>query len=170
LLERAHRDRAPYDIWVDQGWLKITPGSTIDHRVIREVLAEARKTYDIERIGFDPWHADKLIDELVTVDGFPETQVLAVPQTYAGMSSACLRFQADVLSGLVDARGCPVTGWAVSNTVDQTDGKNNMMFVKKKSRGRIDPVIAPTIGFALWLKQPMESEPTYDVLVFGGKS
>lgn len=169
LADRAHRDRAPYDVWVDQGWLKTTPGSTIDHQVIREVLAEARKTYDIELIGFDPWHADTLISELVKVDGFSETQVLAVPQTYAGMSSACLRFQADVLAGLVDACGCPVTAWAVSNTVDQTDGKDNMMFVKKKSRGRIDPVIAPTIGCALWLRQPVQVEPKYDVMFYGGR-
>jgi phage terminase large subunit-like protein len=156
LLDRAHRDRAPYDVWVDQGWLKTTPGVRIDHRVIREVLADVRTKYDIERIGFDPWHADKLIEELIREDGFREDQVLSVPQTYAGMSSACLRLQAELLDSNVDARGCPVTAWSVSNTVDQRDGKDNVMFVKGKSRGRIDPVIAPTIALALWLKLPSE--------------
>jgi phage terminase large subunit-like protein len=62
--------------------------------------------------------------------------------------------QADILAGDVDARGCPVTAWSVSNVVDQRDGKDNMMFVKKKSRGRIDPVIAPTIGMALAIREP----------------
>jgi phage terminase large subunit-like protein len=156
LLERAHRDKAPYDIWRDQGWLLTTPGTQIDHQLIRQVLTTLRTQVDIERIGFDPWHADTLISQLVHEDGFGEDQVLAVPQTYAGMSSACLKMQAEILGGQVDARGCPVTAWAVSNVVDQRDGKDNCMFVKKKSRGRIDPVIAPTIGMALALQMPAQ--------------
>lgn len=168
LADRAHRDRAPYLVWRDQGWLTETPGTQIDHQLIRGVLKEARQRYDIERIGFDPWHADTLISQLVNEDGFPETQVLAVPQTFAGMSSACLKMQAEILGGAVDAFGCPVTAWAVSNTVDQRDGKDNMMFVKKKSRGRIDPVIAPTIGMALALRMPAEKPKEYQVLIVGG--
>ena len=154
LMDRAHRDRAPYPVWRDQGWLLESAGTQIDHQLLRAVLKDARTKYDIEQIGFDPWHADTLITQLVNEDGFSEQQVLAVPQTFAGMSSACLKMQAEILGGQVDARRCPVTAWAVSNCVDQTDGKDNMMFVKKKSRGRIDPVVAPTIGMALALRMP----------------
>jgi len=167
MVERAHRDRAPYGIWHDQGWLETTPGTRIDHEVIRETLVAARERYDLEMIGFDPWHADKLIEELIKVDGFPEAQVVAVPQTFAGMSSACLRVQADILAGEVDAGGCPVTAWAVSNCVDQRDGKDNIQFIKKKSRGRIDPVVSLSIGVALWLKRPEAVAPAFQVMVFG---
>lgn len=161
LADRAHRDRAPYDVWRDAGWLTATPGTQIDHQLIRAVLKDARDRFDIERIGFDPWHADTLITQLVLEDGFAETQVLAVPQTYAGMSSACLKMQAEVTSGMVDARGCPVTAWAVSNVVANQDGKENLMFAKGKSRGRIDPVIAPTIAMALALRMPAVPESVY---------
>ena len=160
LRDRAHRDRAPYQVWAEQGWLTPQPGTRIDHAVIRETLATYRHVFDIERIGFDPWHADKLIDELVKDDGFTEEQVLEVPQTFAGMSSACLRMQAEILASNVDARGCPVTAWSVSNVVGQVDGKANLMFVKGKSRGRIDPVIAPTIGMAMALRMPVERPVT----------
>jgi phage terminase large subunit-like protein len=156
IQDRAHRDRKPYQVWVEQGWLQTTSGTRVDHRVIRETLAIYRSIFDIEQIGFDPWHADKLIEELIKDDGFSEQQVLAVPQTFAGMSSACLRFQAETLAGNIDARGCPVTAMAVANTVGQVDGKANLMFVKGKSRGRIDPVIAPTIGMSLAIRMPTE--------------
>lgn len=156
LVDRAHRDRAPYLVWREQGWLTATPGTQIDHQLLRAVLRDAREVVDIEQIGFDPWHADTLISQLVNEDGFAEEQVLAVPQTFQGMSSACLKFQAEALSGQLDARGCPVTAWAVSNTVGQVDGKGNLMFTKGKSRGRIDPVIAPTIGMSLALRMPAE--------------
>ena len=166
LADRAHRDRASYEVWRDQGWLIPTLGTQIDHQLIRPVLKEAREKYDLQHIGFDPWHADTLITELINEDGFPETQVLAVPQTYAGMSSACLKMQAEIMAGQVDAFGCPVTAWSVSNCVDQRDGKDNMMFVKKKSRGRIDPVIAATIGMALALRMPA-AEPAADLTIWG---
>jgi phage terminase large subunit-like protein len=155
LTDRAHRDRAPYEVWAEQGWLRTTPGTRIDHGVILEALRDLRALgVDIEKVGYDPWHADLLIEQIAK-DGIAEDQLIAVPQTYAGMSSACLRFQADILSGEIDARGCPVTTWAVSNTVGQSDNKGNLMFTKGKSRGRIDPVIAPTIAMALWLREPV---------------
>lgn len=167
LKDRAHRDRAPYDVWRDKGRLIVSPGTRIDHQLIRAVLKTNRERFAIERIGFDPWHVDTLIDQLVNEDGFKlctaddeHGQLLEVPQTFAGMSSACLRMQAEILAANVDARGCPVTAWSVSNTVDQRDGKDNMMFIKKKSRGRIDPVIAPTIGMALALRMPAKARPS----------
>jgi phage terminase large subunit-like protein len=159
LAERAHRDRAPYGVWAEQGWLTTSPGTRIDAQAVREAVIALRDTYgfDVERIGFDPWHSDQLITQLVNEDGFSESQVLAVPQTFAGMSSACLHLQAEILDGKVDARRCPVTAWAVSNVAGQRDGKDNLMFAKGKSRGRIDPVIAATIATALYLKQPAEA-------------
>jgi phage terminase large subunit-like protein len=154
LIERARRDRAPYDVWVQQGHLLTTPGTRIDHAVIRDTIATLRPLYDIEAIGFDPWHADKLIDELVTEDGFSAEQVIAVPQTYAGMSSACKSFEAEVLGGEVDARGCPLMGWSLSNAVAQRDGKDNLFPVKKRSKGRIDPLMATIIARRLVIAAP----------------
>jgi phage terminase large subunit-like protein len=169
LIDRAHRDRAPYGVWVEQGWLQTTPGVRIDQQVVLDVILAARQLYDIQLIGYDEWHADKLIEDLKKEigDGADE-MVLAVAQTFKGMSSACLRVQADILAGEIDAGGCPVTAWSVGNAVPNTDGKDNLMFAKGKSRGRIDPVIAGTIATALYLKQPpvVDSEP--QVFFVGG--
>jgi phage terminase large subunit-like protein len=156
LADRAHRDRAPYHVWVEQGRLIAHPGTSIDHDVVRQAILEARDHYDILKIGFDPWHAETPIQNLIKLDGFSETQVLAVPQTFAGLSSACLRMQADIMAGDIDARRCPVTAWAVSNVVDQRDGKDNMLFIKKKSRGRIDPVMSATNAMALAIRHLAE--------------
>lgn len=162
IKDRAHRDRVPYDLWAEQGWLTTTPGTRIDHgRVITAILA-ARALYDLQCVGFDPWHADKLIDDLVHIHGFDLEQAIEIPQTYRGMSSACLRVQADILAGEIDAGGCPVTARAVSNAVANVDGKDNLMFAKGKSTGRIDPLIAGTIGVALFLHQPPQEVSIYE--------
>jgi phage terminase large subunit-like protein len=152
LAERAHRDRAPYPQWRDEGYLRTTPGTRVDHQVIRDVLAELRVVVDIRAVGFDPWHADQLIVQLTQTDGFGADQVVEVSQTYKGMSSGCVALQAAVIAGQVDAQGDPVMTWAAGNAVVQTDGKGNIYPVKKRSRGRIDPLMAACIAWSIALK------------------
>jgi phage terminase large subunit-like protein len=168
LLERAHRDRAPYDLWVEQGHLRTTPGTRVDHGVIREVLKHLRDRFEIQRIGFDPWHADLLIDQLINDDGFDPTQVLEVRQTYQGMSSGAGKVEAEVLAGRVDAGGSPLMAWCASNAVVQRDGKDNIYPIKKKSRGRIDPIMAFVIAMNLFMRMPPERTPDYQIFVLGG--
>ena len=157
LEDRAHRDRAPYLIWVDAGSLMSVPGTRVDHQVIRDTLEELREYVTILRVGFDPWHADQLQNQLVTLDGFDEQQILEVSQTFAGMSSGCKSMEAEVLAGLVDAGGCPLMEWCAGNAVVQRDGKDNIFPVKRKSRGRIDPIVALAIAWNLALRVTIES-------------
>ena len=98
------------------------------------------------------------------LDGFPLEQVVEVSQTYAGMSSGCRALEAAVLAGDVDAGDNPIMSWAVGNAVVQSDNKDNIYPVKKRSRGRIDPVVALAMAFSLAIR-PAPPVPTYDVFV-----
>lgn len=156
LQARAHRDRAPYDVWAQQGWLRTSPGTHVDHAVIRQVLVKQRDTWRIQQIGFDPWHAGTIIDQLVNEDGFDKEQVVEVPQTFAHMSNGALAFEGAVLDGSVDAASSPLMSWCASNAVVQRDGKDNIQPIKKRSRGRIDPIVAAVIGVNLALRHQAE--------------
>jgi phage terminase large subunit-like protein len=162
IVERAHRDRAPYVQWRAEGYLQTTPGTRVDHQVIRAALAELRSFAQIQTVGFDPWHADQLQNQLEALDGFPADQLIDVAQTYAGMSSGCLALEAAVLAGEVDAQGDPLMTWAVGNAVVQRDGKDNVYPVKKRSRGRIDPLMALAIAFSLAIR-PAPAVASYEV-------
>lgn len=170
LRDRAHRDRAPYQAWVDGGWLRTMPGTEMDYTAVRDILKQERQRYRIAQIGFDPWHADKVGKELITIDGFKEQQVILVSQTYAGMSSAAQHFEAAVLAGKIDAKGCPVTAWSASNVVVQRDGKDNIYPVKKKSRGRIDPVMSAIIAMSLAQRAAAQQKVKLPVFFVGGQS
>lgn len=141
LPERAHRDRAPYKTWVEQGWLTTTPGNRIDYDPIRDLISELDTLFDQRQIGYDPWNAGNLHANLIE-DGFDAEQVIEIPQTMNHMSAPSKDFEADVLDGLIDGGNNPLLAWCVSNVVVQRDGKDNIYPVKKKSRGRIDPVVA----------------------------
>jgi phage terminase large subunit-like protein len=163
LEERAHRDRAPYLLWKEAGFLRTNPGNRIDQDVVRTLVADAAKVFHVEQIGIDPWNAGNLVQDL-TEDGF---QVIEIPQTLQQMSAPAKDFEADVLDGLVDAGGNPLMAWCISNVVVQRDGKDNIYPVKKKSRGRIDPVIAALMGRKLAAANTVVKPPDYSFLVLG---
>jgi phage terminase large subunit-like protein len=166
LASRAHLDRAPYEAWVDAKWMQTVDGPLIDPRVIVESLRQLRTVYDVQSIGFDPWHADRIITDL-TADGWAPEQLIQVPQGVAHLTGACVRFKEEVVAGRIDARGCPVTAWALGNVVDRVDSNGNVTFSKKNSRGRIDPIVSIVNALSLWLRQPQEVKPQYQIMVFG---
>jgi phage terminase large subunit-like protein len=147
LAVRAHRDRAPYLQWTTDlipgtpwPYLTTNPGNRLNQDVIRAAVNEAKSVFgfDIRLIGFDPWNAGT-IEEDLTEDGF---EVVEIPQILKQMSAPSKEFEADVLDGLVDVGGDPLMAWQASNVVVYRDNKDNIYPVKKKSRGRIDGIIA----------------------------
>jgi phage terminase large subunit-like protein len=138
LSERAHRDRAPYDVWRTDGYLRTNPGNRIDQDELRALVTAIAARYRVQQIGIDPWNAGNLENDL-TDDGFV---VVEIPQTLKHMSAPSKDFEADVLDGLIDAGGNPLMEWCISNAVVERDNKDNIYPVKKRSRGRIDPLIA----------------------------
>jgi len=171
LLDRAHRDRAPYQRWtvpdvsIDEAGsgLRTNPGNRIDQGAVRAWLRVAKTLFDVQQVGIDPWNAGNLVQDL-TEDGH---QVIEIPQTLQQMSAPSKDFEADVLDGLIDAGGNELMRWCVSNTVVQRDGKDNIYPVKKKSRGRIDPVIATLMARKL-ATMSQEKPAAYQLLVLGG--
>ena len=163
LDEREHRDRAPYRRWVSDGFLRTNPGNRIDQDVVRALVHDAAQRYDVQQIGIDPWNAGNLVTDLVA-DGL---QVVEIPQTLPQMTAPAKDFEADVLDGLVDAGGNPLMAWCISNVVVQRDSKDNIYPTKKKSRGRIDPVVAALMGRKVATGERVPP-PAYTMLVFGG--
>lgn len=154
LADRAHRDRAPYVVWRDQGHLLTVPGSKMDYTPIREQLVALRDRYQVVGVGCDPWHITQLQRDLVTLDGYDESLIVNIPQNFAGLSAAAGYLEAEVLAGNVNAGGCPLMAWTFSNAVVQMDGKGNIQPKKTRSRGRIDPVSATCSALAVWKRQP----------------
>jgi phage terminase large subunit-like protein len=151
LLARARRDRAPYLQWAamkipgsEWAYLTTNPGNRIDQDVIRQAVKDARDRFgfDIKQIGFDPWNAATLEQEL-TEDGF---EVVEIPQTLKHMSLPSKDFEADVLDSLADFGGDPQQLWMASNVVVYRDNLDNIKPIKKRSRGRIDGTVAAIMG------------------------
>jgi phage terminase large subunit-like protein len=163
LADREQRDRAPYRLWVEQGYLRTNPGQRIDQTRVRECVKELAAQFDVQQVGVDPWNAGNLMKELGE-DGF---QVVAIPQTLQQMSAPSKDFEADVLDGLIDAGGNPLFAWCIANVVVVRDGKDNIYPVKKRSRGRIDPVIALLMARKLAAMDALVEPKQYQMVILG---
>jgi len=146
LIARGRRDRVPYTLWTqrlipgtDWPYLTTNPGNRLDQAVVRAAVVAARDYgFLIQQIGFDPWNSSNIEQELEG-DG---VEVVEIPQNLKHLSPPSKDFEADVLDGLVDTGGDPILLWEASNVVVFKDNLENIKPIKKKSRGKIDGIVA----------------------------
>ena len=53
LVDRARRDRAPYDVWARQGYLHTTPGATVDFEFVAQDIATLLSGLNVQAIAYD---------------------------------------------------------------------------------------------------------------------
>jgi len=136
--QRARRDRVPYDQWIAEEHIEATPGTVIDYDRIRAKINELGKQYDILEIAVDRWNATQLATQL-TDDGF---NMVAFGQGYASMNWPTKKLEEVVLAGKLNHGGNPVLRWMAGNVSIETDAADNWKPSKKKSRERIDGIVA----------------------------
>jgi len=138
ILQRARRDRVPYDLWQQQGYLTATEGNVTDYDVIRRDVNELAAIYVIRELAFDPYNATQLSTQLQG-DGL---HMVAFRQGFLSMSPA-----AKELERLLGNKGIahgdnPVLTWNASNVTVVQDAAGNSKPDKEKSTERIDGIVA----------------------------
>lgn len=148
LEDRARRDRAPYDVWHRQGFLRTTPGASIDYEHVATDMAELLADLDVRAIAFDRWRIDVLKKELDRIG-------LDLPlepwgQGFVSMAGALDTLEAELLNGRVRHGGHPVLQMNAANAVIVKDPAGNRKLEKSKSTGRIDGLqaLAQAMGVA----------------------
>ena len=71
LQKRVHEDRVPYDVWQKRGFLRTSPGNSIDYRLIVEWFQEQQMQHDIYlyKVGYDSWSAKYFVQNMQDVFG-----------------------------------------------------------------------------------------------------
>ena len=148
LADRARRDRSPYEVWHRQGFLRTTPGASIDYEHVATDMAEILADLDVRAIAFDRWRIDVLKKELDRIG-------LDLPlepwgQGFASMAGALDTLEAELLNGRVRHGGHPVLQMNAANAVIVKDPAGNRKLEKSRSTGRIDGLqaLAQAMGVA----------------------
>jgi phage terminase large subunit-like protein len=140
MKERVRRDRVPYDAWVRQGYLNLTPGNTIDYEFVIAQIDKDMQAYDLPEVAFDRWGASRIQTQLAELGG--DKFMIQFGQGFASMSAPFKELEKLILSHRIAYGNNPVLGWMAYNVVAVTDPANNQKPDKSRSREKIDGVVA----------------------------
>lgn len=145
LVDRAKRDRVPYDLWVKQGYLFTTPGATVDYEYVAKHIGEIASDVKIlHAIAFDRWRIDvfkKECDKLGL-----ELPLVAFGQGFKDMSPALDTLEAQLLNARIVHNNNPALNMAAANAVVVKDPAGGRKLDKSKATNRIDPMVALTMA------------------------
>lgn len=150
LLDRSKRDRQPYDVWVKQGYMQTTPGSTVDYEYIAQDLAAIFSGLNLRGIAYDRWRMDILRKELDKIG--VELPLIEWGQGFKDMSGAVDAIESELLNGRIAHGGHPVLTMCAANAIITKDAAGNRKLDKHKAVGRIDGLVAMAMAFGLAAK------------------
>jgi len=167
LEERARRDRVPYDVWRDSGHLQTTPGRSVEYSFVAKYLAEMFRKSDVRKIAFDRWNFRHLRPWLIEAglsESFIDDRFVDFGQGFASMSPALRNLESLLLNSRVRHSNHPVLTMNAANAVVRADEAGNRKLDKKRSRGRIDGLVALTMAAAI-ASEDMHEKRVYPVAV-----
>ncbi len=147
IARRSEEDNVPYSEWAEQGFVTPTSGNSIDEDAVEGKIRELCEEYDVQRVGFDPWSARRMMSRLVD-DGLP---AIEIAQSYRNMSPAMKGTEKAILDGRFVHGGHPVLRWCFANVpVPKPDPNDNIKPSKSGARSlKIDGAVATMMALFL---------------------
>ncbi len=150
IVERAARDKAPYDIWARDGWLNAVQGSKIiGFEYVAARVAEVASQYDVQMLAFDSFAFNKYfapaLDEAgstVTLVEHPQGGKRKGPDSGLWMPGSKTELETLILEGRIRLRRSPVLISAMMSATVANDPYGNSWFSKIKSVNRIDALVS----------------------------
>lgn len=150
LAEKARKDRVPYDLWKQQGFLLAAPGKSVDYEYVAQYLRTEFDTYNIRKIAFDRWNMKHLKPWLLKAGFTEETfeqHFEEFGQGSQSMSPALRTLEGEILNARIAHGGHPVLTMCAANAVVEGKDASIRKLSKMKSAGRIDGMVALAEAF-----------------------
>jgi phage terminase large subunit-like protein len=167
IAERARKDRVPYDAFARDGHIILTPGKSISYQYVAQYLVAVFRTKDVRKVAFDRWNMKHLRPWLIR-EGLSESLIddrfVEFGQGYQSMTPALRTLESLLLDSKLMHGNNPVLRMCAANAVVKTDEVGNRKLDKKRSRGRIDGMVALAMAVAMAYEnlatRPVFSIPT----------
>lgn len=140
LRDRAKRDRAPYDTWEQQGFIRAIPGASIDYETVAKDIADILSDCDVKALAFDRWRFDLLKKEMDEIG--LDLPLLPFGQGFKDMAPAIDRLEELLMNEQISHGMNPVLTMCMNNARIEQDAAGNRKMNKGKATGRIDGAVA----------------------------
>lgn len=141
---RRERDSVPYELWIEQGYLRTCEGNKCDKKIFLEWFKELREQEDLFTmyIGYDPWHIDDSLLREFKAE-FGKKSMIPVRQGVFTLSQPMKDLRADFDAHKIIYNNNPIDKWCLYNTKVKTDINGNIQPVKSNDRTqRIDGTVS----------------------------
>lgn len=159
VIEELDSNTARYREFDALGLLTLTDGEVIEFEVIKEDLREFAGRFDLEAVGYDPWQATQLAQEM-ELEGLP---MVEIRQTVQNLSEPMKELESLILQRKLAHGDCPVLTWMASNVVAKMDVKDNIYPNKERPENKIDGIVALIIALARAIAGE-QAKPEYQML------
>lgn len=140
---RSSRDKVPYAHWRNNGDIITTDGNVTDFDVIFETIMKWAKHLDIQELAYDRHFSSELVQRLYDEN----IELVPFAQGFISMNDAVCGIERHLLADSIRHTGDPVLAWSISNAILVQDAADNRKIDKKRSKERVDPVVA--LGMAV---------------------
>lgn len=154
--ELTYKNKIEYGVMFKDE-LRIIPGGFIDYKFIRDDLNTAKGLYDIQAIGFDPWHAKELVNDLEK-DGF---NMIQIKQSAESLTDPTKQLEGQIRRHDLCHFDSAILKWMAGNCLLWTDTNGKAVKVVKKNKdspAKIDGIVALIMCKALEISSNIEFE------------
>jgi phage terminase large subunit-like protein len=148
MAKRISETKIAWDKWHAAGAVEVTPGDQVDQDYVKQAIAWGRSEFELVLTAYDPWNATKLLTDLQK-EGFEAEDFREVRQGIRSLGEATKEFERMVYSTKLDHGGHPVLEYMARNTMIRFDENLNYMPAKKRSKDKIDGIVAAVMARAV---------------------
>lgn len=138
--DEDNENRHAYQGWIHDGHLIATDGNIIDYRRIEDDVIATVGQSDVREIGYDPWGATQLAQNLQENDGY-DIVAVEIPQNVKHLSEPMKWVYAMTKAGRLHHDGNKVLAWMMSNVTAREDANENIYPRKEAPENKIDGVV-----------------------------
>jgi len=138
---RSEKDAQPYDLWANEGYLRLTDGAVTDVTQVERDIVETLRAYELAcaKFAYDPGHEQGVAQRLQDTHKLP---MFLCPQTYTVLTSPTDELERLVVAERLAHGGNPMSAAQAASVVVRTGPYGGKTPAKARSRGRIDGIAA----------------------------
>lgn len=175
IAARSLRDKTPYEVWAEQGFIEAPKGSSIRFDHVAQALADDDRTYEIGAVGFDRYAFRKFEEEVGklglsipfvehpqggTKKGKPTEDMKAAAEAEGRepeglwMPGSVRALEEALLEGRIRLRRNPVLISAMMSAVTDEDRWGNHWLAKERATNKIDAAVALAMALGVAIAMP----------------
>jgi len=160
VLDGKSKNTVAYSGWAATGHLTLTPGDATDFEFIAEDLREMMRLLDVQAVGFDPYQAHHLSQQMMA-EGAP---MIEYPMQTRTLSPAMREMEAAITAKKRSHPGNPMFDWMASNVTAKEDGRGNIYPRKPHGQDhlKIDGIAAALMAKGLSMEASQEGPSVYE--------